>query len=47
MHIALIDRDGRHGLGPAYATTHPGHLLNSPADTMSAVAGDPGPGTAA
>ena len=42
VHIALIDRDGRHGLGQAYATTHPGHLLNSPADTMSAVAGDPG-----
>jgi uncharacterized NAD(P)/FAD-binding protein YdhS len=42
MHIALIDRDGRHGLGQAYATTHPGHMLNSPAETMSALAGDPG-----
>jgi len=42
VRIALIDRDGRHGLGQAYATTHPGHLLNSPAGTMSAVAGDPG-----
>ena len=42
MHIVLIDRDGRHGLGQAYATTHHRHLLNSPADTMSAVAGDPG-----
>ena len=42
MRIALIDRDGRHGLGQAYSTTHPGHLLNSPAATMSAMAGDPG-----
>jgi uncharacterized NAD(P)/FAD-binding protein YdhS len=42
VRIALIDAGGRHGLGQAYATTHPGHLLNSPADTMSAVAGDPG-----
>ena len=42
VDIALIDRHGRHGPGQAYATTHPGHLLNSPADTMSAVAGDPG-----
>jgi uncharacterized NAD(P)/FAD-binding protein YdhS len=42
VDIALIDRDSRHGLGQAYATTYPGHLLNSPADTMSAVAGDPG-----
>jgi hypothetical protein len=42
VRIALIDRDGRHGLGQAYATTHPGHLLNSPAGTMSAVAGDLG-----
>jgi uncharacterized NAD(P)/FAD-binding protein YdhS len=42
MRIVLLDRDGRHGLGQAYATTHPGHLLNSPAGTMSAVAGDPG-----
>jgi uncharacterized NAD(P)/FAD-binding protein YdhS len=42
VRIALIDAGGRHGLGQAYSTTHPGHLLNSPADTMSAVAGDPG-----
>src|SRR5262250_2279818 len=42
MRIALIDRLGRHGLGQAYSTTHPAHLLNSPADKMSAVAGDPG-----
>jgi uncharacterized NAD(P)/FAD-binding protein YdhS len=42
VRIALIDAGGRHGLGQAYSTTHPGHLLNSPAATMSAVAGDPG-----
>ena len=42
VRIALIDADGRHGLGQAYSTTHPGHLLNAPAGTMSAVAGDPG-----
>jgi uncharacterized NAD(P)/FAD-binding protein YdhS len=41
VRIALIDADGRHGLGRAYGTTHPGHLLNAPASTMSAVAGDP------
>jgi len=42
MRIALIDRLGRHGLGQAYSTTDPAHLLNSPAGKMSAVAGDPG-----
>ncbi len=42
VRIALIDAGGRHGLGQAYSTTHPGHLLNAPAGTMSAVAGDPG-----
>ena len=42
LRVALIDRHGRHGLGQAYSTTHPGHLLNSPADAMSALAGDPG-----
>jgi uncharacterized NAD(P)/FAD-binding protein YdhS len=42
LRIALIDRHGRHGLGQAYGTTHPAHLLNSPADRMSAVAHDPG-----
>jgi len=41
VRIALIDAFGRHGLGQAYSTTHPGHLLNAPAGTMSAVAGDP------
>ena len=42
LRVALIDRHGRHGLGQAYSTTHPAHLLNSPAATMSALAGDPG-----
>jgi uncharacterized NAD(P)/FAD-binding protein YdhS len=42
LRVALIDRHGRHGLGQAYPTTHPAHLLNSPADAMSALAGDPG-----
>jgi uncharacterized NAD(P)/FAD-binding protein YdhS len=42
LRIALIDQHGRHGLGQAYATTHPAHLLNSPAAAMSALAGDPG-----
>ena len=41
LRVALIDRHGRHGLGQAYSTTHPAHLLNSPADTMSALADDP------
>ena len=42
LRIAMIDRNGRHGLGQAYATSNAAHLLNSPADRMSAVAGDPG-----
>lgn len=42
LRIALIDRYGRHGLGQAYATAHPAHLLNSPADRMSAIVHDPG-----
>ena len=42
LQVALIDRYGRHGLGQAYSTTHPAHLLNSPAGAMSALAGDPG-----
>ena len=41
LRITLIDRYGRHGLGQAYATTHPDHLLNAPAGQMSALAGDP------
>ena len=42
LRVALIDRHGRHGLGQAYSTSHPGHLLNSPTGAMSALAGDPG-----
>ncbi len=42
LRIALIDRWGQHGLGRAYATAHPAHLLNSPVDRMSAVVDDPG-----
>jgi uncharacterized NAD(P)/FAD-binding protein YdhS len=42
LRIALIDRHGQHGLGQAYATVNPAHLLNSPADRMSAVVHDPG-----
>jgi uncharacterized NAD(P)/FAD-binding protein YdhS len=42
LRIALIDRWGLHGLGRAYATAHPAHLLNSPVDRMSAVADDAG-----
>jgi uncharacterized NAD(P)/FAD-binding protein YdhS len=42
LQITLLDRLGRHGLGQAYSTTHPGHLLNSPAARMSGVADDPG-----
>ena len=42
LRVALVDRHGRHGLGQAYSTTHPAHLLNSPSDAMSALVGDPG-----
>ncbi|HEV2370847.1 MAG TPA: FAD/NAD(P)-binding protein [Streptosporangiaceae bacterium] len=42
LRVVLVDRHGRHGLGQAYATQHPAHLLNAPARQMSAVAGDPG-----
>jgi uncharacterized NAD(P)/FAD-binding protein YdhS len=42
LRIALIDRNGRHGLGQAYATSNAAHLLNSRAERMSAVAGDAG-----
>ena len=42
LRVALIDRHGRHGLGQAYSTAHPAHLLNSPAHVMSALGGDPG-----
>jgi uncharacterized NAD(P)/FAD-binding protein YdhS len=42
LRVALIDRHGRHGLGQAYSTSHPAHLLNSPAGAMSALAEDAG-----
>ncbi len=41
LRVALIDRHGRYGLGQAYSTTHPAHLVNSPAGRMSGLAGDP------
>ena len=41
LRIVLIDRHGRHGLGRAYATSHPDHLLNAPAARMSALDGQP------
>ncbi|HEY2505819.1 MAG TPA: FAD/NAD(P)-binding protein [Streptosporangiaceae bacterium] len=40
LHITLLDRDGRHGLGQAYATEHPAHLLNAMAGQMSAFPDD-------
>ena len=39
VRIALIDAGGRHGLGQAYSTTHPGHLLNAPATALIVPAG--------
>lgn len=42
LRIALLDQHGRPGRGQAYSTTHPGHLLTSPASDMSALADDPG-----
>ncbi|HEY7881423.1 MAG TPA: FAD/NAD(P)-binding protein [Streptosporangiaceae bacterium] len=42
LRIALIDRLGRHGLGEAYSTANPAHLLNALTGRMSGVAGDPG-----
>jgi uncharacterized NAD(P)/FAD-binding protein YdhS len=41
VDITLIDEHGRHGLGLAYSTTHPGHLLNAMARQMSALPDDP------
>jgi uncharacterized NAD(P)/FAD-binding protein YdhS len=42
LQVVLVDRDGRHGLGQAYATTDPHHLLNACAAKMSALDDDPG-----
>jgi uncharacterized NAD(P)/FAD-binding protein YdhS len=41
LRIKLIDEHGRHGLGQAYATEDPAHLLNAMAGQMSALTGDP------
>ncbi|GII42394.1 hydroxyacylglutathione hydrolase [Planotetraspora phitsanulokensis] len=42
LRVVLVDRDGRHGTGQAYATSDPDHLLNACVDKMSAIADDPG-----
>ncbi|WP_460305345.1 FAD/NAD(P)-binding protein [Actinocorallia aurea] len=39
--VVIVDREGRHGLGQAYSTTDPAHLLNAPVAKMSALAEDP------
>src|SRR5580693_3911410 len=41
LRIKLIDEHGRHGLGQAYSTEEPAHLLNAMAGQMSALPGDP------
>lgn len=41
LHVALIDRDGRHGLGLAYSTTNAAHLLNTMASQTSAFPDEP------
>jgi uncharacterized NAD(P)/FAD-binding protein YdhS len=41
LRVTLIDRYGRHGLGQAYSTSHPAHLLNAMAGQMSALPDDP------
>ena len=41
IHAALIEGGGRAGRGIAYSTTEPAHLLNVPAEGMSALAGEP------
>jgi uncharacterized NAD(P)/FAD-binding protein YdhS len=35
-HIRLIERNRQFGLGQAYSTENPNHLLNVPAGSMSA-----------
>lgn len=42
LRVLLIDRYGRHGLGQAYATEDPAHLLNACAAKMSALHDEPG-----
>ncbi|MFP2963084.1 FAD/NAD(P)-binding protein, partial [Myxococcus sp. 1LA] len=41
LRVALVERSGRPGLGLAYSTTSPCHLLNVPAARMGALADDP------
>ena len=41
LRVALIDRHGRHGLGQAYSTAHPAHLLNTMAFQTSALPDEP------
>jgi uncharacterized NAD(P)/FAD-binding protein YdhS len=41
LRIRLIDEHGRHGLGQAYSTENPAHLLNAMAGQMSALSGEP------
>jgi uncharacterized NAD(P)/FAD-binding protein YdhS len=41
LSVALIERDSRPGRGVAYGTQHAFHLLNVPADNMSAFSSDP------
>lgn len=42
LQVTLIDRYARHGLGLAYSTDDPAHLLNATASQMSAMPDDPG-----
>lgn len=42
LELVLVDRSGEFGPGRAYRTGDPGHLLNTPAGKMSALANDPG-----
>ncbi|WP_426757000.1 FAD/NAD(P)-binding protein [Myxococcus sp. Y35] len=41
LRVALVERNGRAGLGLAYSTTSPCHLLNVPAAKMGAFPEDP------
>src|SRR4051812_14566241 len=41
LDLLLVDPDGRQGRGVAYSTTDPRHLLNVPAQGMSALPGRP------
>ncbi len=40
IRVTLLERDAQPGKGLAYSTTDPRHLLNAPARSMSAVAGE-------